>query len=58
MLLFCINNVLYTFTSLVDNDPHDIDHFLLNNGLFDYVLEDYSMHDFLNLSFHSPLVQH
>ena len=33
------NNVYYTFTSPVDNGIHIIDHFLLNNGLFDHMLE-------------------
>ena len=50
------NKVCYTFTSPVDNGTHNIDHFLLNNGLFDQMLEYYSMHDGSNLSFHSPLV--
>ena len=40
----------------MDNGTHIIDHFLLNNGLFDHMLEYYSMHDGSNLSFHSPLV--
>ena len=50
------NNVCYTSTSPVDNGTHIIDHFLLINGLFDHMLEYYSMHDGSNLSFHSPLV--
>lgn len=50
------HNVCYTFTSPVDNGTHVIDHFLLNNGLFDHMLEYYTMHDGANLSFHSPLV--
>ena len=33
------NNVCYTFTSSVDNCTHIIDHFLLNNGIFDHMLE-------------------
>ena len=51
------NNVCYTFTSHVDNGTqcHIIDHFPLNNGLFDHMLQYYSMHDGSNLSFHSPL---
>ena len=50
------NNVCYTFTSPVVNGTHIIDHFLLSNGLFDHMLEYYSMHNGSNLSFHSPLV--
>ena len=50
-IMFC-----YTFTSPVDNGTHIIDHFQLNNGLFDHMLEYYIMHDGSNLSFHSPLV--
>ena len=50
------NNVCYTFTCPVDNGTHIIDQFLLNDGLFDHMLEYYSMHDGSYLSFHSPLV--
>ena len=37
------NNVRYTFASPMDNGAHIIDHFLLNNGLFDHMLEYCSM---------------
>ena len=40
----------------MDNGTHVIDHFLVNNGLFDHMLDYYSRHNGVNLSFHSPMV--
>ena len=50
------NNVCHTFTSPLNNCTRVIDNFLLNNILFDHMLDYYSMHDGVNLSFRSPLV--
>ena len=38
------SNVCYIFASRVDNGTHIIDHFQLNNGLFDHMLEYYCMY--------------
>ena len=39
----------------VDNGAHVIDHFLLNNGLIDHMLDYYIMQNGVNLSSHSQL---
>ena len=49
-------NIKYTFTSPVDHGTHVIDHFLVNNGLFNYITEYTSIHNGANLSFHSPIL--
>ena len=56
LVLKGIINFCYTFTSPMDNATHVNDHFLLNNGFFDHILDYYSMNDGVNLSFHSALV--
>ena len=46
----------YTFTSPVDHGTHTIYHLLVNDGLFNSVLEYYSLREGTNLSFHSPII--
>ena len=45
------NTVCYTYTSPLDNGTNIIDNVLLNDRLFDHMLEYYNMHDGSNLSF-------
>ena len=40
----------------LDHGTHTIDHLLVNDGLFNSVLEYYSLHEGTNLSFHSPII--
>ena len=53
---FVDSKIKYTFTSPVDHGTHTIDHLLVNDGLFNSVLEYYSLHEGTNLSFHSPII--
>ena len=55
---FVDSKIKYTFTSPVDHGTHTIDHLLVNDGLFNSVLEYYSLHEGTNLSFHSPITSH
>ena len=50
------SNIESTFTSTVDHGTYTIDHLLVNDGLFNSVLEYYSLHEGTNLSFHSPII--
>ena len=53
---FVDSKIKYTFTSPVDHGTHTIDHLLVNDVLFNSVLEYYSLHEGTNLSFHSPII--
>ena len=44
------------FSSPVDHGTHTIDHLLVTDGLFNSVLEYYSLNGGTNLSFHSPII--
>ena len=53
---FVDSKINYTFTSPVDHGTHTIDHLLVNDGLFNSILEYQSLHEGTNLSFHSPII--